>query len=293
MRRGGAEAGGPGQDVVVVLLQKGFEPGELRLGEIIDMGVDEPADDEVGLLDSTVMGAESRTLPPRRQRIGRRLVQIRTHRPDDIIVSFPAVSTLVGWGKLPPMRPEVLFPLFAPVTSLPGIGPRLKKPVETLAGPHVVDLCWHLPSGLIDRRFAPKIADAPDGVVATVTVTVDDHRPPPRGRERVPYRVLCSDETGFMTLVFFHAKGDYLLNALPIGEKRVVSGRVEHYDGQTQMTHPDHIVPLEKRAEIQTVEPVYPLTAGADAAGAGAGDPGGARPRAGARRMARSRVHET
>ena len=65
-----------------------------------------------------------------------------------------------------------------------------------------------------------------------------------------------------MTLVFFHAKGDYLLNALPIGEKRVVSGRVEHYDGQTQMTHPDHIVPLEKRAEIQTVEPVYPLTAG-------------------------------
>jgi ATP-dependent DNA helicase RecG len=160
------------------------------------------------------------------------------------------------------MRPEILFPLFASVTGLPGIGPRLAKPIEALAGPHVVDLCWHLPSGLIDRRFAPKIAEAPDGVVATLTITVEDHRPPPRGRERVPYRVLCSDETGFLTLVFFHAKGDYLLNALPIGEVRVVSGRVEHYDGQIQMTHPDHIVPLSKRSEIQTIEPVYPLTAG-------------------------------
>ena len=160
------------------------------------------------------------------------------------------------------MRPEILFPLFAPVTSLPGIGPRLAKPVETLAGPRVVDLCWHLPSGLIDRRFAPKIADAPDGVVATLTVTVEDHRPPPRGRERLPYRVLCSDETGYLTLVFFHAKGDYLEKTLPIGEVRVVSGRVEHYDGQTQMTHPDHIVPLSRLAEVQTIEPVYPLTAG-------------------------------
>lgn len=160
------------------------------------------------------------------------------------------------------MRPEILFPLFAPVTSLPGIGSRLEKAVETLAGPRVVDLCWHLPSGLIDRRFSPRIADAPDGVVATLTLRVEEHRPPPRGRNRVPYRVLCSDETGFMTLVFFHAKGDYLLKTLPIGEIRVVSGRVEHYDGQVQMTHPDHIVPLPRLAEIQTIEPVYPLTAG-------------------------------
>ncbi|HKJ74145.1 MAG TPA: ATP-dependent DNA helicase RecG, partial [Alphaproteobacteria bacterium] len=160
------------------------------------------------------------------------------------------------------MRPEILFPLFAPVTSLPGIGSRLEKAVETLAGPRVVDLCWHLPSGLIDRRFSPRIADAPNGVVATLTLRVEEHRPPPRGRNRAPYRVLCSDETGFMTLVFFHAKGDYLLKTLPIGEIRVVSGRVEHYDGQVQMTHPDHIVPLPRLAEIQTIEPVYPLTAG-------------------------------
>src|SRR3546814_186851 len=66
-------------------------------------------------------------------------------------------------AKRKTMRPSILFPRFAAVTTLPGVGPRLGKLFERLAGPHVVDLCWHLPTGLIDRRFAPKVADAPDG----------------------------------------------------------------------------------------------------------------------------------
>jgi hypothetical protein len=31
------------------------------------------------------------------------------------------------------MRPEILFPLFKSVTSLPGIGPRMEKRIEDLA----------------------------------------------------------------------------------------------------------------------------------------------------------------
>ena len=61
------------------------------------------------------------------------------------------------------MRPDILFPLFAPVTSLDGIGPRIGSAIERLAGPHVVDLLWHLPNGLIDRRYAPKIGEAEPG----------------------------------------------------------------------------------------------------------------------------------
>ncbi|NQU69697.1 MAG: ATP-dependent DNA helicase RecG, partial [Rhodospirillales bacterium] len=158
------------------------------------------------------------------------------------------------------MRPEILYPLFAPVTKLPGIGPRMGKLVEKLAGPQVVDLLWHLPSGLIDRRFAPKVVDAPDGVIATITIKIEAHQPS-RNR-RMPYRVLCSDDTGPLNLVFFHAKADYLERELPVGETRIVSGKVEHYDGIAQMTHPDHIGKPEKIAELQAVEPVYPMTAG-------------------------------
>ena len=158
------------------------------------------------------------------------------------------------------MRPEILFPLFAPVTTLPGVGPRLGKLFERLAGPHVVSLLWHLPSGIIDRRFAPKIADAPPGVVATLTVTVDAHVPAPSPRQ--PYKVRCRDETGFLHLVFFHARPDYLLKTLPPGEVRVVSGQVDRFGAELQMTHPDHIGRPEELDQLKTVEPIYPLTAG-------------------------------
>lgn len=158
------------------------------------------------------------------------------------------------------MRPELLYPLFVPVGSLPGLGPRLAPLVEKLVGPQAVDLLWHLPHGLVDRRFMPPLAAAPDGRVATFKVRVDQHMAPESSRR--PYRVLCSDDSGFLTLVFFHAKADWLEKSLPVGSLRIVSGTVEHFNGGVQMTHPDHIVAEDKLAEIMTVEPVYSLTAG-------------------------------
>ena len=158
------------------------------------------------------------------------------------------------------MRPEILYPLFTPVTALPGVGPRIGALIERICGPQVVDLLWHLPSGLIDRRFSPAIADAPAGAIVTITVMVEAHSPP--RNKRLPYKVHCSDESGFLDLVFFHAKSDYLERVLPIGEQRVVSGRIESYQGIAQITHPDHIAEPAERASLQTVEPVYPLTTG-------------------------------
>ncbi len=158
------------------------------------------------------------------------------------------------------MRPEILFPLFAPVTSLPGVGPRSAKSIEALAGPQVVDLCWHLPSGVIDRRYAPKIAEAEPDRVATLILRVGQHLAPRNPRQ--PYRVACFDDSGEISLVFFHAHADYLTKVLPEGETRVVSGRLERFGGRLQMTHPDHIGPLEELARMKRVEPVYPLTGG-------------------------------
>ena len=157
------------------------------------------------------------------------------------------------------MRPEVLFKLFTPITGLPGIGPRNAKLVERLAGPKLIDLLWLLPREIIDRRYAPKIAEAIPGRIATLTLRVESHAKPPTKRQ--PYRVRCSDDSGQITLVFFHARGDYLEKLLPAGETRVVSGRIEHYRDDIQMTHPDHVVPPGEASEIRRVEPVYPLTA--------------------------------
>ena len=158
------------------------------------------------------------------------------------------------------MRPPSLFPIFGDINALPGIGPRLQELVERVAGPRIVDLLWTLPTGLVDRRHAPKIAEAVFGEIATIAVRIDAHEAP--GAPKRPYRVICSDETGFMTLVFFHAKPDWLEKTYPVGEIRVVSGRVDEFGGGRQMTHPDFVATLENADSIRTVQPVYPLTQG-------------------------------
>ena len=158
------------------------------------------------------------------------------------------------------MRPQILFPLFASVTNLPGVGPRFGKLIERVAGAQVADLLWHRPSGLIDRRFRPKIVAAPAGAIATLTVTVDAHIRP--HNPRAPYRVRCRDETGFLHLVYFHVKGDYLTRLLPVGATRVVSGKIEHFNNEIQITHPDFVVDPESAKQLPEVEAVYPLTEG-------------------------------
>ena len=167
------------------------------------------------------------------------------------------------------MRPSQLQPLFASVQSLAGIGPRLaillRKALAMPAGvtePRVADLLWHLPTGVIDRRAEPAIADAVPGSIVTLEVRVLKHKPSPPGNHKAPYKVTVEDDSGRLDLVFFHAERKFLERQLPEGEVRYVSGRIERYGEALQMTHPDYIVAEEARGELPLLEPVYPLTAG-------------------------------
>ena len=167
------------------------------------------------------------------------------------------------------MRPAALNSLFAPAQSLSGIGPRLalllKKCLVLPAGvtePRVLDLLWHLPTGIVDRRAEPSTRDAVPGTIVTLKVRVLKHKAPPRGNNKAPYKVSCEDDTGRLDLVFFHAERKFVEKQLPEGETRYVSGRVERYGETLQMTHPDYIVAPEARGDLPMLEPVYPLTAG-------------------------------
>jgi ATP-dependent DNA helicase RecG len=167
------------------------------------------------------------------------------------------------------MRPDLLNPLFSPVTRLAGIGPKVAKTLGKLVShseadeiPRVIDLLFHLPVGIIDRTRQPGIAGAIEGEIVTLKVTVDRHAKSPRGNRRIPYRVLCHDETGDIALTFFHANGDWLERTLPVGEQRYVSGRLEWFNGQATMVHPDHVLDEANFASMPLIEPVYPMTAG-------------------------------
>jgi ATP-dependent DNA helicase RecG len=164
------------------------------------------------------------------------------------------------------MRPALLNPLFAPVTGLPGVGPKQDKLLRYLLGrdetPRLVDLLLHLPSQVIDRRARPKIRDAAPGTVVTLEVTVDRHRPPPSRNRRVPYLVHASDDTGDVVLTYFRAQPGYVEKLLPVGAKRFVSGTLQMYDGIPQIVHPDRVVDEAAFSKLSGIDPVYPLTEG-------------------------------
>ena len=160
-----------------------------------------------------------------------------------------------------PKRPPEIFQLFAATTSLAGVGAKLASVLEKRVGSYVIDVLRHLPIGLIDRRQRPALDAVVDGSMATIEILVIKHDRPPRGTRR-PYRVFCQNDTGELELVFFHAHNDYIAKQLPIGERLIVSGRVELFQGRVQMAHPDHIVVPEHSASMPLLEPVYPLTAG-------------------------------
>ena len=157
-------------------------------------------------------------------------------------------------------RPEALFALFAELVTLPGLGPKSVKAFQGLGVERPKDLLFLLPHSGIDRRLVASLRDVTLPTTATVEVEVGGHFPPvTRGR---PYRVMVRDARLEFMLVFFHAKGDFLQGLLPTGQRRVVSGRVELFDGVARMTHPDHILRREEAAGLPEFEPVYPLAAG-------------------------------
>ena len=158
------------------------------------------------------------------------------------------------------MRPAILFPIFASARGVTGVGPRVEKLLAKVIGRddvRIADLLFHLPQGLVDRSYRPSLIAAEAGRIATVHIHVLSHKPPPKGR-RLPYRVLASDDTAALEIVFFTPYEDSIRRALPEGAQRFVSGRIDIFQDRPQMAHPDYIA--ETLAGIPEREPVYRTT---------------------------------
>ncbi len=163
------------------------------------------------------------------------------------------------------MRPSLLDPLFAPATSLPGVGPKIAPLIARAVGAEgeealVRDVLFHLPSGLIDRRHRPPLYEMPPSGPVTVEGVVERIEKP-RGGD-APWRVVLSDGKGTIQIVYFKAQPDWLKKLFPIGARLVVSGDVEWFDMRPQIRHPDYVLPVERAEEMPALEPVYRMTAG-------------------------------
>ncbi len=158
------------------------------------------------------------------------------------------------------MRPSFLYPLFASPSSIRGVGDKYLGLLHNLGIDRITDLLWHLPYACNDRRCSPSVADLKNGEINTVKIRVVEHMAPKNRKQ--PYQVLCEDNSGQITLVFFKAYPDSIQKNLPLGAERVVSGKVELFNGRWQMSHPDYITAPENSRQIPEIEPVYGLTAG-------------------------------
>ncbi len=157
-------------------------------------------------------------------------------------------------------RPEALFPLYADLETLEGVGPKTAKALAGLGVERPKDLLFLLPHSGIDRSRKASVRDIVPPATLTVEVEVGAHYPPRlKGR---PYRIMVRDAQLEFQVVYFHARGDFLQRLLPTGQRRIVSGRIELFDGIAQMVHPDHVLRPEEAAELPSFEPVYPLVAG-------------------------------
>ncbi|HTM77421.1 MAG TPA: OB-fold nucleic acid binding domain-containing protein, partial [Devosia sp.] len=165
-------------------------------------------------------------------------------------------------------RPSTLDPLFRSLQSIKGVGPQLAALLTRFFGAPegqeaiALDILMHMPSGVVDRSRQVGVAEAYLGQIVTLLLQIDRHQPPPRGKPQVPHRVFAHDETGEMQLVFFRAQGGWVEKALPQGEQRYVSGKIDFFNGEKQITHPDYVVEPDKFDTMPLIEPVYPLTQG-------------------------------
>ncbi|QPQ55767.1 ATP-dependent DNA helicase RecG [Allosphingosinicella flava] len=157
------------------------------------------------------------------------------------------------------MRPDRLNPLFAEVEVLKGIGPGLAKPLKRLGLEKVADILFHLPVSWIERRRVAELDEADVGRIIVVEVTPVDYR---QSGGRGPFRVHATDKAGnYVTLTYFNNPG-WAKKQLPLGEPKIISGKLDRYGQELQMVHPDYVLPPAEAGTLPLREPVYPLSEG-------------------------------
>ena len=157
------------------------------------------------------------------------------------------------------MRPDILNPLFAEAEVLKGVGPQVAKTLKRLDITRVGDLLYHLPTGAIERIQAPAASAALLGRNVILELTPFETRESRSGRG--PTRIFASDSDGnAISLIYFNNPG-WAKRQLPMGQKRIVSGKLEAYGDEWQIIHPEVAEPGKGPAPALR-EPVYPLTEG-------------------------------
>jgi ATP-dependent DNA helicase RecG len=160
------------------------------------------------------------------------------------------------------IKEELTF-LLSPVNKLPKIGEKTAEALARLGCLKVKDLLYHLPSSVVPKRVLPNLFQVETGETVITEIVIEGMDDPYKKKfqsRAKPYRIYCSTATGFIDIVYFNFFPNYLIEKLQIGEKMIVSGKLDRFNGKLQIAHPDYFVAVNKLDTIPKSETNYPCT---------------------------------
>ena len=160
------------------------------------------------------------------------------------------------------MKRELFEFLNTDLQFIKGVGPVLAARFDdVLPGRRVLDFMLHTPAYIRARGITENITDVEPGASVTIPLLVKSHRAGGvfRGHRR-PTQIICSDKMGNnVTIQFFNVNFlDYWLKKLPIGEWRMVSGKLERGGTRPTINHPDFIEEMQNADKIPSIQAIYP-----------------------------------
>ena len=146
------------------------------------------------------------------------------------------------------------------VSSLNGVGIKIRKLLKKKKIEKISDLLWNFPQGYTDRSNIQPLNKLEIGKITTIKVKVKKYYFP-RIRN-LPNKVVCQDEMGKIDIVFFNSREGYIRKILPIDKEVVISGKINFFKKKYQITNPPYVVPLENEGYVSKIIPKYSLTDG-------------------------------
>lgn len=145
--------------------------------------------------------------------------------------------------------------LFSPVKAFINIRNDTAAGLKRLSISNIRDLLFYSPVSYQTKTLSPNLTEVREGDLIQSEVIIESVNLPNKSHQ--PLRIIASNDTGSLLLVFFHKPPPFIFNKLKVGTKHTISGKVQFFDHHLQISHPEFIVNPKLTKEL---EPIYSLT---------------------------------
>ncbi|MCC8483743.1 MAG: DEAD/DEAH box helicase [Rickettsia endosymbiont of Labidopullus appendiculatus] len=146
---------------------------------------------------------------------------------------------------------------FLPIKSHINVSDNIIDGLKRLGIINLRDLLFYRPTSYQAKTTSPNLSLLKNGQLIQAEVTIEEILVPKSRKQ--PLKILVSNETGSILLIFFNRPPYFLLNKLTIGSKQIIEGKVQIFSSLAQISHPIFIFDKKLTNSIQSI---YPLTYG-------------------------------